>query len=92
MTMTALVVLMTALAGDEGRPTADRATSPERPEVTCTLRVVRVPPSFDAGILAPRPRRAGDAVVADDPMVRDSVSPCAGTTTRRAARPRGVER
>ena len=92
MTMTGLVVLMTALAGDEGRPAAARATSPERPGVTCALRVVRVAPSFDAGILAPRPRRAGIEAVADDPMVRDSVSPCAGTTTRRAARPGSVER
>jgi len=30
MTMTALVVLMTALAGDEARPTGSRATSLER--------------------------------------------------------------
>jgi len=92
MTMTALVVLMTALAGDEARLTGSRATSLEGPDVNCTLRVVRVAPSFDTGILPPRPRRAGDAAVADDPIVRDSVSPCAGTTTRRAARPGGLER
>lgn len=92
MTMTALVVLMTALATDEGGPAASTPANPERPGVTCALRVVRVPPSFDAGILAPPPRRAGDAIVADDPMVRDSVSPCGGTRTRRAARPGGLER
>jgi hypothetical protein len=88
MTMTALVVLMTALATDEGGRTASRPASPDMPAVTCTLRVVSVQPTFDAGILAPVPRRAADAVVADDPMVRDSVSPCGGTTTLRAARPR----
>jgi len=89
MTMTALVVLMTALATGEGSTVAARPANPAMPAVTCTLRIVSVQPTFDAGILAPAPRRAGDAVVVDDPMVRDSVSPCAGTTTLRAAR-RGV--
>ena len=92
MTMTALVVLMTALAADQGKPVASRPANPDLPGVTCTLRVVSVRPTFDAGILAPAPRRAGDEVVADDPIVRDSVSPCGGTTTLRAARRRVRER
>ena len=95
MTITTLVVLMAALAEHEsaaGRsPTAGaqhgtpREAQASAAGVTCTMRVVRLSPTFDAGILAPRPRVYGDALLGQDAIVRDSVSACAGTSTRRVS-------
>jgi len=97
MTMTTLVVLMTALAdhnngpartlAPEGRPAASLAPSVARSGVTCALRVVHVPPAFDSGIFAQTPRRFGDVIAGDEAMVRDSLSPCAGVAGRRVSRP-----
>ena len=83
MTITTLVVLMTALA--DHKSGLAQAPPASRAGATCTIRVVRVAPTFDAGILAPRPKRFGDALVEDDAMVRDSVSACAGASTRRVS-------
>jgi hypothetical protein len=95
MTMTTMVVLMTALAdhrsgparplAPDGRPEAARAASIARAGVTCALRVVHVPPAFDSGILARPPRHFGDAIAGDDAIVRDSLSPCAGVAGRRVS-------
>ncbi len=92
MTMTSMVVLMTALADQrsgpartfapDGRPAA---ASVARPAVTCAMRVVHVPPAFDSGILARPPRRFGDAIAGDDAIVRDSLSSCAGVAGRRVS-------
>ena len=92
MTMTSMVVLMTALAdhgngpartlAPDGRPAAASAA---RPAATCALRVVHVPPAFDSGILAPPTRRFGDAIAGDDAIVRDSLSSCAGVAGRRVS-------
>jgi hypothetical protein len=102
MTITTLAVLMAALAEHEngpartlardGQAAAGREPSPVRAGVTCAMRVVPVVPTFDAGILAPRPRQLGEAVVENDPIVRDSVSPCAAAVGRRASRPGTGER
>jgi hypothetical protein len=95
MTMTTMVVLMTALAdhsngsartlAPDGRPAADLAPSVVRAGVTCALRVVHVPPALDSGILARPPRHFGDAVAGDDAIVRDSLSSCAGVAGRRVS-------
>jgi hypothetical protein len=101
MTITTLVVLMAALAEHEGGAPALTAgarlgTARESPAssagVTCTMRVVRLSPTFDAGILAPRPRVYGDALVGMDAIVRDSASACAGTSTRRVSEPKTGQR
>ncbi len=42
----------------------------KRTGVTCTMRIIKVPPTFDRGILAPT--SAPDI----DPIVRNSLSPC----------------
>jgi hypothetical protein len=95
MTMTTLVVLMTALSDQrngpartlapDGRPTAGLAPSVARAGVTCALRVVHIPPAFDSGIFARLPRRFGDVIAGDEAMVRDSLSPCAGVAGRRVS-------
>jgi hypothetical protein len=95
MTMTTMVVLMTALAdhrngpartlAPDGRPAAAPAASVARAGVTCALRVVHVPPAFDSGILARPPRHFGDAIAGNDAIVRDSLSPCAGVAGRRVS-------
>jgi hypothetical protein len=102
MTMTTLVVLMAALAehgsGTGGPPAtaAERGAARDAPRspaaVTCTMRVVRRSPTFDAGILAPRPRVYGDALAGLDAIVRDAASACAGSSTRRVSEPRAGER
>ena len=75
MTITTVVVLMAALAEPESgtvRPpaAAQRAAARETllspAGVTCTMRVVRLSPTFDAGILAPRARVYGDAAAVPD--------------------------
>jgi hypothetical protein len=95
MTMTTMVVLMTALADHKngparalapvGRPAAGLAPSVAGAVVTCALRVVHVPPAFDSGIFARPPRRFGDAIAGDDAIVRDSLSACAGVAGRRVS-------
>jgi hypothetical protein len=95
MTITALVVLTMALAAEKGGPVpAPAAPAPAawpatpasgRAGATCALRVVHVPPAFDSGILAPPPRRFGDAIAGDDAIVRDSLSSCAGVAGRRVS-------
>ena len=95
MTLTIMVVLMTALAdhkngaartlAPDGRPAAGPAPSVARAEVTCALRVVRVPPTFDSGIFARLPRHLGDAIGGDEAIVRDSLSSCAGVADRRVS-------
>jgi hypothetical protein len=95
MTIATMVVLMTALAdhrsgpartlAPDGRPAAGLAPSVARAGVTCTLRVVHVPPALDSGILARPPRHFGDAIAGDDAIVRDSLSPCAGVAGRRVS-------
>ena len=98
MTLSAIVVFAAGLAtsgpGTAGSAAAARRGTAEpaaaarnrtRAEVTCTLRIVHAPRALDAGMLAPKPARLGNAEPFDDAIVRDSVSPCAGATTRRAA-------
>jgi hypothetical protein len=102
MTITTLVVLMTALAeqesapgrgpGPAARPPAAALSTASAPGVTCAMRVVRVSPSFDAGILAPPARTFGGVRVEMDGIVRDSVSPCAGASARRASQAGAGER
>lgn len=83
MTLTALLVLTAGLvAGKAGPAGPPAAQAPEPPKasaarveraisgVTCTLRIIRVPVSPDAGMLAPVPRDVSDRIV------HDSVSPC----------------
>ena len=41
-----------------------------RTGVTCTMRIIKVQPTFDRGILAP------NSAPHPDPIVRNSVSPC----------------
>jgi len=86
MTITALVVLMTALAAEKTEPARPSVPAPEgqsaaaprpatrRPGVTCTLRVVHAPADLDAAMVVRLPVRPRDPI---DPIVRDSVSPCA---------------
>jgi hypothetical protein len=103
MTLSAVVVLAAGLAAaSTGAPipaqkhgsaaptgaTRDRS----RPDVTCSLRIVHAPDAIDAGMLAPTPARLGSVQGYDDAIVRDSVSPCAGATTRRAAGSGGAQR
>jgi hypothetical protein len=102
MTLSAVVVLAAGLAASStGAPpsaapakhrsaAADRDRS--RPEVTCSLRILHAPEAIDAGMLAPTPARLGSAQSYDAAIVRDSVSPCAGATTRRAAGSGGPQR
>jgi len=105
MTLSALVVLAAGLAAaSTGAPTpaapanhgsaapTEVARDRARPEVTCSLRIVHAPEAIDAGMLAPTPARLGSAQRYDDAIVRDSVSPCAGATTRRAAGSGGPQR
>ena len=105
MTLSAMVVFAAGLAssgpGPAGsaapvrRGTAEAAAAARyrpRAEVTCTLRIVHAPGALDAGMLAPTPARLGNAEPFDDAIVRDSVSPCAGATTRRAAAPGAEQR
>jgi hypothetical protein len=98
MTLSALVVLAAGLAtagtgaASGVAPARRAARQPSRPEVTCSLRIVHAPEAIDAGMLAPAPVRLGSAQSYDDAIVRDSVSPCAGATTRRAAGSGGPQR
>ena len=105
MTLSALVVLAAGLAAaGSGAPSpaasarrgsaapAAAARDRSQPEVTCSLRIVHAPEAVDAGMIAPLPVRLGNAVPIDDAIVRDSVSPCAGATTRRVAGPGGRQR
>ncbi len=95
MTLTALIVLAAGLATSGPGTAASARRSPAAPigavrdrsrdGVTCTLRIVHAPEAIDAGMLAPQPARRGSAGSFDDGIVRDSVSPCAGATTRSAA-------
>jgi len=105
MTLSALVVLAAGLAAAAGpapnlaAPAKRGSAAPmlaardrSRPEVTCSLRIVHAPEGVDAGMLALHLTRLGNGVAAEDAIVRDSVSPCAGATTRRAAGSGGLQR